>query len=103
MTQSSQNFATLSFDPLSSAPVVSVSVGLGLIGPPPPLPRRAPVVQQERHWSNEAVRFLLEQCKEHVKAHNTITMRSYQWARVHKLLIAQFPQESGRKVKSLLS
>ena len=28
-------------------------------------------------------------------------MRSYQWARVHKLLITQFPQESGRKVKSL--
>jgi hypothetical protein len=38
MTQSSQNSATLSFDPLSSAPVVSVSVGLGLTGPPPPLP-----------------------------------------------------------------
>jgi hypothetical protein len=48
------------------------------------------------------VKFLLEQCKEHVEAHNTITMRSYQWARVHKLLITQFPQESGRKVKSLL-
>ena len=47
------------------------------------------------------MRFLLEQCKEHVEAHNTIMMRSYQWARVHKLLITQFPYESGRKVKSL--
>ena len=28
-------------------------------------------------------------------------MRSYQWARIHKLLVAQFPQESSRKVKSV--
>ena len=101
MTQSSQNSALLSFDPLSSVPVASVSVSSVLTCSPPPLPRQAPVVVQERHWSNEVVRFLLEQYKEHVEAHNTITMRSYQWARVHKLLITQFPQESGRKIKSL--
>ena len=47
------------------------------------------------------MKFLLEQCKEHVEAHNKITMRSYQWARVHKLLITQFSHEYGRKVKSL--
>ena len=34
-------------------------------------------------------------------AHYTITMHSYQWARIHKLLVAQFPQESNRKVKSV--
>ena len=101
MTQSCQNSALLSFDPLSSAPVASVSIKSVLTGPPPPLPRQAPVVVQERHWSNEAVRFLLEKCKEHVEAHNTITMRSYQWARVYKMLITQFLHESGRKVKSL--
>ena len=101
MTQSSQNSETVSFDPLSSIPVASVSVSSVLTGPPPPLPRRSPVVVQERHWSNGAVKFLLEQWKEHVEAHNTITMRSYQWARVHKLLITQFPQEFGWKVKSL--
>ena len=28
-------------------------------------------------------------------------MRSYQWARIHKLLVAQFPQKSSRKVKSV--
>jgi hypothetical protein len=56
---------------------------------------------QERHWSNAVVKFLLQQCREHVEAHNTVTMRQYQWARVHKLLITQFPPESGRKVKSL--
>ena len=35
----------------------------------------------------------------HVEAHNTITIRSYQWARNHKLLVAQFFQYSSRKVK----
>ncbi len=49
--------------PLSSVPA----------GPPPP-----PVVApQERHWSNAAVRFLLSQCKEHVEAHNIVTMRHH--------------------------
>ena len=47
------------------------------------------------------MKFLLEQYKEHVEAHNTIMMQSYQWARMHKLLITQFLQESGRKVKFL--
>ncbi len=28
-------------------------------------------------------------------------MSAYQWARIHKLLVAQFPQESSRKVKSV--
>jgi hypothetical protein len=101
MTHNSQNFAPVSFDPLSSIPIASVSVSSVLIGPPPPLPRRAPIVVQERHWSNSVVKFLFKQCKEHVKAHNTITMRSYEWVRVHKLLILEFPLESGRKVKSL--
>ena len=47
------------------------------------------------------MRFLLEQCKEHVEAHNTITMQLYQWGRVHNLLITRFPHEFWRKVKSL--
>ena len=34
-------------------------------------------------------------------AHNSVTMRQHQWVRIHKLLIEQFPCESGRKVKSL--
>ena len=101
MTQNSRNSAPVSFDPFSSIPIDFVSVGSVLTGPPLPLPRRSPVIVQEQHWSNDAVKFLLEQGNEHVEAHNTITMRSYQWARVHKLLITQFPQESGRKVKSL--
>jgi hypothetical protein len=101
MTHSSQNSAPLSSVPLSSISVASVSVSYVLIGPPHSLPRRAPVVVQERHWSNVVVKFLLKQCKKHVETHNTITMRSYQWARVHKLLITQFSQESGRKIKSL--
>jgi hypothetical protein len=48
--------------------------------------------QSERTWSTGAIRFILQQCKEHVEAHNTITMRSYQWDRIHKLLVAQFSQ-----------
>ena len=28
-------------------------------------------------------------------------MHSYQWARIHQLLVVQFPQESSRKVKSV--
>ena len=67
-------------------------------GPPP---SQAPASTQERHWSNDAVRFLLSQCKDHVMAHNSVTMRQHQWVRIHKLLIEQFPCESSRKVKSL--
>ena len=59
MTQSSQNSASLSFDPLSSVSVTSVSVSSVLTGLSPPLPQQAPMVVQERHWNNEAVRFLL--------------------------------------------
>ena len=47
------------------------------------------------------MRFLLFQYKEHVEAHNTITMHQHQWVRIHRLLVAQFPHESGRKMKSL--
>jgi hypothetical protein len=101
MTHNSQNSAPVSFDPLSSIPVASVSVSYVLTCPSPLLPRWTLVVVQERHWSNDAVKFLLKQCKEHVEAHNTTTMRLYQWARMHKLLITQFPHDSGRKVKSL--
>ena len=66
-----------------------------------PSPSQVPASTQERHWSNDAVRFLLSQCKDHVMAHNSITMRQHQWVRIHKLLIEQFPCESGKKVKSL--
>ena len=48
------------------------------------------------------MRFLLSQCKEHVEAHNTITMCQHQWVKIHRLLVAQFPHESGQKVKSLV-
>ena len=34
-------------------------------------------------------------------AQNSVTMRQHQWVRIHKLLIEEFPRESGRKVKSL--
>ena len=95
MMQSSQNFALVSFVPLSSILVASVSVSSMLTTPPPHLPRQAPVVMHDRHWSNVVVRFLLEQCKEHVEAHHTVTMQSYQWGWVHKLLITQFPKKSG--------
>ena len=36
-----------------------------------------------------------------MELYNTVTMRQHRWERIHGLLIAQFPQESGRKVKSL--
>ena len=36
-----------------------------------------------------------------MELYNTVTMRQHHWERIHGLLIAQFPQESGRKVKSL--
>ena len=78
ITHSSQVSAPVSSVPLSSIPIAFVSVSFVLTGPPPPLPRWAPVVVQERHWSNAAVKFLLEKCKEHVEAYNTITMRLYQ-------------------------
>ena len=67
----------------------------------PPLAPRAQAPALDRHWSNVAIHFLLSQCKEHVELHNTVTMRQYHWERIHGLLIAQFPQELGRKVKSL--
>ena len=66
-----------------SPPVSSIPSG------PPPLPTsrmQAPV--QGWHWSNAVVRFLLSQCKEHVEAHNTITMHQHQWERIHRLLVA---------------
>ena len=69
---------------------------------PPPPTSHVQALVQDQHWSNEVVRFLLSQCKEHVEAHNTITMRQHQWVRIHRLLVAQFPHESGRKVKSLV-
>ena len=47
------------------------------------------------------MRFLLSQCKEHVEAHKTIMMCQHQWERIHRLLVAQFPHESRRQVKSL--
>ena len=68
-------------------------------GPPPVPCAQAPALEQ--HWSNAVVRFLLSQCKEHVELYNTITMQQHHWERIHGLLITQFPQESGRKVKSL--
>ena len=64
-----------------------------------PLPLLVQPSQPERTWNTGAIRFILQQCKEHVEAHNTITMRLYQWARIHKILVAQFSQESTRKVK----
>jgi len=76
----------------------SLPLSATLSGPPP---LHVQLSQSERTWSTGAIRFILQQCKEHVEAHNTITMRSYQWARIHKLLVAQFPQESTRKVKSI--
>ena len=66
---------------------------------PPPLPVQPS--QPECTWSTGAIRFILQQYKEHVEAHSTITLRSYQWARIHKLLVAHYPQESTRKVKSV--
>ena len=36
-----------------------------------------------------------------MELHNTVTMQQHHWKRIHGLLIAQFPQELGRKVKSL--
>ena len=101
MTHSSQNSASLSFDPLSSAPVVFVSVSSVLTGPPLLSHDRLRLlcrsdIRAMRPWD-----FYWNNANEHVEVHNTITMRSYQWVRVHKLLITQFPQESGRKVKSL--
>ena len=36
-----------------------------------------------------------------MELHNIVTMRQHHWERIHRLLIAQFPQESGKKVKSL--
>ena len=38
-----------------------------------------------------------------MEVHNSITMRQHQWVRILKLLVAQFPQESRRKVNSLLN
>ena len=67
---------------------------------PPPAPR-AQTPAPERHWSNGAIHFLLSQCKEHVELYNTVTMQQHHWERIHGLLIAEFSQESGRKVKSL--
>ena len=81
--------------PSQDSPPISSSPS----GPPPTSCVQAPV--HDRNWSNEVVRFLLFQCKEHVEAHNTITMFQHQWLRIHRLLVAQFPHESGRKVKSL--
>ena len=52
------------FPPLSSVPR----------GPPPPVATPS----QECQWSNAAIKFLLAQCKEHVEAHNTVTMRRHQ-------------------------
>ena len=66
---------------------------------PPPL--HVQPSHNERTWSTGAIRFILQQCKEQVEAHNTITVCSYQWARIHKLLVVQFFQESTRKVKSV--
>ena len=62
----------------------------------PPLPIQPS--QPERTWSTGAIDLF---CNNYVEAHNMITMRLYQWARIHKLLVAQFPQESSRKVKSV--
>ena len=36
-----------------------------------------------------------------MELHNIVTMRQHHWERIHGPFIAQFPQESGRKVKSL--
>ena len=52
----------------------SLPLSATLSGPPPPHVRPS---QLERTWSTDAIRFILQQCKEHVKAHNTITMSSY--------------------------
>ena len=81
--------------PSQASPVVSV-----IPAGPPPAPR-AQAPAPDRHWSNGAIHFLLSQCKEHVELYNTITMRQHHWERIHGLLIAEFPQESRRKVKSL--
>jgi hypothetical protein len=59
MTQNSQNSAPVSSVSLSSILVAFISVGSVLTGPPPPLPRRAPVVVRDWHWNNDAVRVLL--------------------------------------------
>ena len=72
----------------------SLPMSATLYGPPP---QPVQPSQPERTWSTGAIRFILQQCKEHVEAHNTITMRSYQWARIHKLIVAQFLQESTRR------
>ena len=58
-----------------------------LSGPPP---LHVQPSQPERIWSTGAIRFILQQYNEHVEAHNTITMHSYQWASIHKLLVAHF-------------
>ena len=86
---------TNTLPPSQVPPLVS---SLPILAPPCLQSQPSPL---DRHWSNAIVKFLLVQCKEHVEAHNSITMRQHQWVRIHKLLIAQFPQESGRKVKSL--
>ena len=70
------------------------------ISRPPPL--HVQPSQPECTWSTGAIQFILQQCKEHVEAYNTIMMRSCQWARIHKLLVAQFFHELSRKVKSVL-
>ena len=67
-----------------------------------PFPLPVQPSQLERTWSTDAIWFVLQQCKEHVEANNTITIRSYQWVRIHKLLVAEFSRESNRKVKSVL-
>jgi len=67
------------FPPVSSVPTADP--------PPPSGPQAAP--QQEGHWSNAAIRFLLSQCKEHVEALNIVTMQQHRWARIHEQLIAE--------------
>ena len=77
-----------SLPPLLGTPSSQGSPSISSIPFDPPPTSHVQVLVQDRHWSNEVVKFLLSQCKEHVEAHNTITMRQHQWVRIHRLLAA---------------
>ena len=90
--------------PSSSTPTSAVpSGGSDILVPlvPSGTPSALQAPPQERQWSNDAIRFLLEQCRTHVEMYHTVTLRQNQWKRMHELLVTRFPQESARKVKSL--
>ena len=90
--------------PNSSTPTSVVLSGGSDTHVPPILagtPSASQAPLQKRQWSNDAIRFLLEQCRAHVEMYHNVTLRQNQWKRMHELLVAKFPQESARKVKSL--